>query len=156
MTPEKIKLVKDSFAKVAPIADTAADIFYDRLFETTPEVRSLFPTDMSDQKSKLMKALTVAVNGLDKLDTIVPVLKGMGEKHVGYGVKNEHYDSVGASLLFTLEKGLGDDWNPELADAWTETYTIVSATMKEGAAAAEPVVEKTGFFARFIKKFSKA
>ncbi len=133
ITPHQIKLVQVSFQKVKPIADTAADIFYDRLFETTPEVRSLFPAEMSDQKGKLMKTIGVAVSGLDKLDTIVPTVKALGAKHVNYGVKDSHYSSVGEALLFTLEKGLGDEWNPELNEAWTAAYTIVSTTMIAGA-----------------------
>lgn len=148
MTPEKIKLVQDSFAKVAPIAGAASDIFYDRLFETAPEVRKLFPAEMADQKGKLMQMLGAAVNGLNDLDALVPVVQDLGRRHVDYGTKAEHYDVVGASLLFTLEKGLGDDWNPELAEAWTETYTLLASVMKDAAAEVEP--KKKGFFARLM------
>lgn len=133
MTPEKVKLVQDSFRKVAPIADVAADIFYDRLFSIAPEVRPLFPADMSEQKKKLMGVLGVAVNNLHQVATILPVVKELGAKHVDYGVKDEHYDTVGAALLFTLEKGLGDDWNDDLAEAWTETYVTVATVMKDAA-----------------------
>lgn len=136
MTPEAVKLVQDSFEKVAPIADTAADIFYDRLFEIAPEVRPMFPADMKDQKIKLMKTLTVAVQNLHKVETIVPVVQDLGVRHVGYGVKPEHYDTVGAALLYTLEKGLGDDFTPEVKDAWTETYLLVAGVMKDAAAKA--------------------
>ena len=148
MTPEKIKMVQDSFAKVAPIAETAADIFYDRLFETAPQVRSMFPSDMSGQKGKLMQMLGTAVNGLNDLDALVPAVQDLGRRHVGYGTKPEHYEVVGSSLLFTLEKGLGDDWNPELAEAWTETYGLLSKVMIDAAAEVEP--KKKGFFARLL------
>lgn len=136
MTPEAVKLVQDSFEKVAPIADTAADIFYDRLFEIAPEVRAMFPADMKDQKIKLMQTLTVAVKSLHKVETIVPVVQDLGVRHIGYGVRPEHYDTVGAALLYTLEKGLGDDFTPEVKDAWTETYMLVAGVMKDAAAKA--------------------
>ncbi|MAY33616.1 MAG: globin domain-containing protein [Rhodovulum sp.] len=139
MTPEQIDMVQASFKKVAPIADTAADIFYDRLFEIAPEVRSLFPEDMTDQKKKLMQMIGIAVNGLTRLDDILPAVQDLGARHVGYDVKPEHYDVVGAALLFTLGKGLGDEFTPELEAAWTETYTTLAGVMikaQEDASAA--------------------
>lgn len=151
MTPEKVALVQSSFRKVAPIADTAADIFYARLFEIAPEVRSLFPEQMGDQKKKLMQMLAMAVNNLHQVETIVPAVQDLGRRHVAYGVRDAHYDTVGAALLFTLEKGLGEDWTPEVADAWTETYGLVATTMK--SAAAEVPVEpekKKGFLGRLF------
>jgi hemoglobin-like flavoprotein len=129
MTPEKIDLVQSSFKKVAPIAGTAADLFYDRLFEIAPEVRSLFSQDMKDQKSKLMAMLGTAVANLHKLETILPAVKALGERHKGYGVTAAHYAPVGAALLWTLEKGLGDDFTPEVKAAWTETYTALAGVM---------------------------
>lgn len=148
MTPEKIKLVQDSFAKVAPIAGQAADIFYDRLFEIAPDVRPMFPADMSNQKDKLMQTLGVAVNNLHQVETILPTVQELGRKHVGYGVKDEHYDTVGAALLFTLEKGLGDAFTPDVKEAWTETFVTVAGVMKEAAATVpEP---KKGFLSKLF------
>ncbi|WP_421995557.1 globin family protein [Reyranella sp.] len=129
MTPQQIELVQSSFRKVVPIAGTAADLFYDRLFETAPEVRSMFPQDMTEQKKKLMAMLGTAVAGLTRLDTILPAVKALGERHKGYGVKPEHYAPVGAALLWTLEKGLGPDFTPEVKAAWTETYTTLAGVM---------------------------
>jgi len=129
MTPEKIELVQSSFKKVVPIAGTAADLFYDRLFEIAPEVRRLFPQDMKDQKSKLMAMLGTAVANLHKLETILPAIKALGDRHKGYGVTSAHYAPVGAALLMTLEKGLGDDFTPEVKAAWTETYTALAGVM---------------------------
>lgn len=129
MTPEKIELVQSSFKKVVPIAGTAADLFYDRLFEIAPEVRRLFPQDMKDQKSKLMAMLGTAVANLHKLETILPAIKALGDRHKGYGVTSAHYAPVGAALLWTLEKGLGDDFTPEVKAAWTETYTALAGVM---------------------------
>lgn len=149
MTPEQVTLVQDSFKKVLPIADTAADIFYNRLFEVAPEVRPMFAADMTKQKSALMGTLAVAVQSLHKVEEIIPVVKQLGAKHLTYGVKDEHYDTVGGALLYTLEKGLGDDWNDELKAAWTETYGTVAGVMKEAAAeAAAAAPQKKGLLAR--------
>ncbi|MGD1922772.1 MAG: globin family protein [Paracoccaceae bacterium] len=136
MTPEKVKMVQDSFKMVLPIADTAADIFYTRLFEIAPEVRPLFPADLSKQKKALMGTLAVAVQNLHQVGEILPVVKDLGARHVDYGVKDAHYDTVGAALLYTLEKGLDEAWNDELKDAWTETYVTVATVMKDAAAEA--------------------
>jgi len=112
-----------------PIAGTAADMFYDRLFEIAPEVRSMFPQDMAEQKKKLMAMLGTAVGGLNKLDAILPAVKALGQRHKGYGVTAAHYAPVGAALLWTLEKGLGPDFTPEVKAAWTETYTTLAGAM---------------------------
>lgn len=133
MTPDKIALVQDSFAKVAPIAPQAADIFYARLFEIAPAVRPFFPDDMSEQKSKLMAMLGVAVNGLTRLDTILPAVQDLGRRHIAYGTLPEHYPVVGEALLYTLEQGLGEMWNDELAAAWGEAYSTLASAMIEAA-----------------------
>ena len=135
MTPQTIELVQQSFKKVAPIALQAADIFYDRLFEIAPGLRPLFPAEMKGQKVKLMSTLGYAVNTLRDLDALVPALQKLGAQHVSYGVQDAHYDTVGAALLYTLEKGLGEAWTPELRDAWAEVYTTAASVMKQGAAA---------------------
>jgi len=130
----QIQLVQDSFAMVVPIKDTAAEIFYADLFETAPEVKPYFAkTDMSEQGTKLMATLAVVVNGLRDLDKIVPVAQKLAIGHVDYGVKAEDYDKVGASLLRTLEKGLGEAYTPEVADAWVTAYTTLSGVMKDAA-----------------------
>lgn len=131
MTPTQIQLVQSSFKQVAPIAETAADIFYARLFEIAPETRALFPEVMTDQKKKLMQMLAVAVNGLSNLDAIVPAVQDLGARHQGYNVTEAHYDSVGAALLYTLEKGLGDTFTPEVEAAWAETYGTLASVMKD-------------------------
>ncbi len=137
MTPEQIALVRGSFDKVVPIAATAADIFYNKLFELDPELKKLFKnSDMSEQGKKLMAALKMVVTSLDRLESILPAVKKMAVDHVGYGVKDEDYTTVGNALLFTLDKGLGDDFVPEVREAWVEAYTILSNVMKEAAAEA--------------------
>ena len=134
MNDTQSALIQDSFAKVVPIKDTAAEIFYADLFETAPEVKAYFAnTDMSEQGSKLMATLGVVVNGLRDLDKIVPVAQGLAVKHVDYGVKAEDYDKVGASLLRTLEKGLGEAFTPDVKEAWTTAYGTLSSVMKDAA-----------------------
>jgi hemoglobin-like flavoprotein len=129
MTPEQIKLVQESFAKVAPISETAAVLFYDRLFEIAPQVQAMFPTDMTEQRRKLMATLAVVVGGLNNLESILPAASALATRHVGYGAKAEHYPVVGLALLWTLEKGLGDAWTPEVAEAWTAAYATLSGFM---------------------------
>ncbi|MBE7248394.1 MAG: hemin receptor [Actinomycetospora chiangmaiensis] len=136
MTPEQIKRVQDSFAKVRPIAGTAADLFYGRLFEIAPQVRALFPEDMAEQKQKLMAMLGLAVANLAHPETVVPALQDLGRKHVAYGTQAAHYEPVGAALLWTLEQGLGPDFTPEVREAWTETYALVARVMQQAAAEA--------------------
>jgi hemoglobin-like flavoprotein len=129
MTPDQVKLVQDSFAKVAPISDQAAELFYGRLFEIAPQVRAMFPDDMSEQRRKLMATLAIVVNGLNNLDTILPAASALAKRHVGYGAEAAHYPVVGEALLWTLEKGLGDAWTPPVAAAWTQAYSTLSGFM---------------------------
>lgn len=138
MTPEQVKLVQDSFAKVAPIADKAADLFYDRLFTIAPEVRTLFPDDLSGQKKKLMQMIATAVANLHQVAAILPAVQDLGKRHVGYGITGKHYEPVGAALLWTLEQGLGPAFTPPVKEAWTETYTTVAGVMKAAAATVAP------------------
>ncbi|MDK3017797.1 globin family protein [Pseudodonghicola flavimaris] len=130
MNETQIDLVRDSFAKVIPIRETAAEIFYADLFETAPEVKPYFAgADMRDQGAKLMATLGVVVNGLRDLDRIAPVARDLAVRHVDYGVQPEDYAKVGASLLRTLEKGLGDDFTAETEAAWTAAYDLLSGVM---------------------------
>jgi hemoglobin-like flavoprotein len=131
----QITLVQDSWAKVLPIADTAADLFYTKLFEIDSSLRPMFPEDMAGQKKKLMQMLAAAVNGLNDLGALVPVVQDLGKRHVGYGVKAEHYATVAAALLWTLEQGLGDAFTADVKEAWTTVYTVLATVMQEGAAA---------------------
>lgn len=133
MTPEQISAVQDSFAKVAPISDAAAKIFYDRLFEIAPDVKPMFKGDMTEQGSKLMATLGAVVNGLRDLDKIVPVAQKLAIGHVDYGVKAEHYTPVGEALIYTLEQGLGDAFTAEVKDGWVAAYTTLSSVMIDAA-----------------------
>ena len=129
MNSTQIKLVQESFAKVVPISEQAAVLFYDRLFEIAPAVKAMFPLDMTEQRKKLMMMLAAVVNGLGNLESILPAASALAKRHVGYGAKAEHYPVVGAALLWTLEKGLGAAWTPAVADAWTAAYGTLSGYM---------------------------
>jgi hemoglobin-like flavoprotein len=142
MTPEQKKLVKDSWAKVLPIKETAAELFYGRLFEAYPELRPLFKGDMKEQGRKLMAMLNTAVNSLDNIEALIEPLKQSGKAHAGYGVKAEDYQKVGDSFLWTLEKGLGDAFTPDVKEAWTVVYTTVAGVMIEGAGYAATAEKK--------------
>jgi hemoglobin-like flavoprotein len=133
MTPEQIYLVQRSWRQVLPISDTAAELFYGKLFALDPTVQPLFKGDMKAQGRKLMAMIGTAVNGLTTLDAIVPAVQDLGRRHVKYGVKDSHYDTVGSALLWTLEQGLGDAFTPDVKAAWTSVYGVLAATMKDAA-----------------------
>lgn len=133
MNPENIKLVQESFARVTPIADQAAEMFYAQLFEYDPELRKLFKNDMREQGRKLMSTLAVVVKGLDNPDRIIPVAQDLAKRHVDYGVKAEDYTTVGNALLVTLRKGIGEEFTQDHREAWIEAYRLLAGVMKEAA-----------------------
>ena len=133
MTPEQVKVVQQTFTQVVPIADKAAEIFYDRLFEVAPAVKPLFHGNMTEQRRKLIATLAVVVNGLGDLPSVLPAASALAKRHVGYGARPEHYPVVGEALLWTLARGLGPQWTPEVAGAWTAAYTTLSGFMIEEA-----------------------
>jgi hemoglobin-like flavoprotein len=136
MTPADKILVQKTFALVAPIADKAAALFYDRLFELDPTLKSLFKIDLREQGGKLMQMIGLAVNELDALDELVPMVEALGRRHASYGVKDRDYDTVGSALLWTLQQGLGAAFTPEVKSAWTAVYQLLASTMKAGAKSA--------------------
>lgn len=137
MTPTQKSLVQSSWKRVAPLADAAAIMFYDRLFEIDPSTKPLFrQTDMPHQRKKLLQVIGTAAVSLDRLDALLPVVEDLGRRHAGYGVDDKHYDSVGAALLWTLERGLGKEWTPQVAEAWTVTYGLLSGVMRRAQASA--------------------
>jgi hemoglobin-like flavoprotein len=138
MKTEQKELIRQTFAQLAPIADQAAVLFYDRLFTIAPEVKPLFKQNMAEQGRKLMQTIGVAVAHLDRLEEIIPTIQALGKRHAHYGVDAAHYDTVGAALLWTLERGLGDAFTPEVKAAWVEVYTLLANTMKGAASQAQP------------------
>ena len=139
MTPDQKRLVRETWDQVTPIADTAATLFYDRLFAIDPDLRDLFrETDMAAQRDKLLATLANVVQNLDYLEILVPTIEDLGRRHVGYGVNDAHYDTVGAALLWTLARGLGGSWTPEAEAAWTAAYGTISGIMRRAAAEVAP------------------
>jgi nitric oxide dioxygenase len=137
MTPDQIDLVQSSFAKVVPIADVAAELFYGRLFEIAPEVKPLFKGDMREQGRKLMSTLGVVVAGLKNLEAVLPAAKALAVRHVGYGVAAADYEPVGEALIWTLNKGLGEGFTPATKEAWLAAYGALSGVMIAEAYGAE-------------------
>jgi hemoglobin-like flavoprotein len=136
MTPEQKALVQQTFTQVLPISEQAAAMFYDRLFQLDPSLRSLFKSDLREQGKKLIQMIGFCVGKLDSLDEIVPAVRELGRRHAGYGVKADSYQTVGAALLWTLEKGLGPAFTPMVKAAWAEVYGVLAGAMQVGAAQA--------------------
>jgi len=134
MTPEKIALIRSSFALVRPHAELAASTFYGRLFEVAPQLRMMFKGDMKEQGRKLMMVLSVVVSNLDRLDSIVPTVQSLGRRHKDYGVEDSHYDIVGAALLWTLETCLAKVFTPATRAAWADAYDLLAQVMRAAAA----------------------
>jgi hemoglobin-like flavoprotein len=146
MTPRQITLVRESFARVEPIADLAATIFYDRLLVLDPELRPLFArTSMEDRRRTLMQTLAVVVGSLDRIDVILPAVGALGRRHAAYGVKARDFETAGAALLDTLEIGLGPDFTVETRDAWATAFGLLASVMIAAgeSVAAETVAEET-------------
>jgi hemoglobin-like flavoprotein len=135
MTQEQKRQVKETFKKVVSIKEKAAELFYDRLFALDPGLRPLFKGDMKHQGNLLMAMIATAVNGLDRIEEIAPAVQALGQRHMAYGVRQEHYATVGEALLWTLEQGLGDDWTPEVKEAWMACYKLLASVMKTAASA---------------------
>ena|SRR5438067_1652457 len=134
MVPAQVQIVRETFAKVEPISDQAAALFYGRLFELDPSLRPMFRGDMAEQGRKLMQTIAVVVHGLDRLATLIPAVEALGRRHAGYGVRDEHYATVAAALLWTLEQGLGPAFTPAAREAWTAAYTTLASVMQTAAA----------------------
>lgn len=133
MTTEEIQLIRRTYARLVPIADQAAALFYARLFELDPSLRTLFHGGMVEQGRKLMQAIGFCIAHLDHLPTIVPMVRALGLRHAGYHVREAHYETVGTALLWTLGKGLGPEFTPAVGAAWSKLYWLLAETMKTGA-----------------------
>jgi nitric oxide dioxygenase len=129
MTPQQIALVQASFAKIVPVSATAADLFYQRLFELAPDVRPMFATDLSAQKRKLIDTLAYAVDSLSNPDKLGPALAALGERHADYGAKVEHFTAVGEALLWALQQALNEEFTQAIGDAWETVYSDLAEAM---------------------------
>lgn len=133
MTTQQVALVQTSWEKVVPIADVAAGLFYQRLFELDPALKPMFTSDLKEQGKKLMQTITLVVRGIHELEKLLPAVQNLGRGHVGYGVQDSHYETVGTALLWTLEQGLGSGFTPDVKQAWARAYTILATAMKDAA-----------------------
>jgi hemoglobin-like flavoprotein len=131
MTKHQIELVQKSWRYVSTNIITAGNIFYERLFEESPHLKPLFKGNMKEQENKLISMITFAVGKLHNIDEITRDVVALGARHNAYGVKEEHYHNVASALLWTLEKGLGDQWSAELKQAWTDLYTMLAGIMMQ-------------------------
>jgi hemoglobin-like flavoprotein len=134
MTDRQKAVVEDTFMAVAPIAETAAMLFYKRLFETAPGLKPLFRSSMEEQGRKLMQTLSLAVSSLNRIETLEAPLLRLGARHAGYGVKDKDYGTVADALLWTLHHALGERFDQFARDAWIALFQHVAGVMQKGAA----------------------
>lgn len=137
MTQNQVLLVQSSFQLIAQNLEAAAMLFYDRLFQLDPSLRQMFRNTREEQARKLAHVLKVVVNGLSRPEQILPTVEELGRRHVGYGVRPQHYATVGAALLWTLQAGLAENFTPEVREAWASAYLLLASTMQKAAAEAE-------------------
>ena len=135
MTPEQVQIIKSTFAAVIKDKVKVGLLFYDRLFTIAPDTKPLFKNDLAEQSRKLMDTLALAIGMLRDMPTLVTTLEGLARRHVAYGVKDEHYDQVGAALLWTLEQGLGSAFTPQAKEAWAALYGTAAKVMRDAAKA---------------------
>jgi hemoglobin-like flavoprotein len=128
-------LVRATFAKIAPMSDQAAAMFYEKLFAIDPSLRPMFINDMKKQGQMLMAVLATAVGNLHRLDQILPKVRELGRRHARYGVEEKDYDTVAVALLSTLESALGDEFTAAAKSAWVACYQALAGEMKAAAAA---------------------
>jgi len=134
MHADEISLVRRSWTKVSSNPEETADLFYNRLFESYPELRPLFMGEIDEQGEKLMRMIDKAVYALDDLEPLDRVIKMMGARHSGYGVRDQDYEKMADALLWTLEQRLGNDFTPATRDAWSSAFDEVAGMMREGGA----------------------
>jgi hemoglobin-like flavoprotein len=137
MNAQQIELVQSSFAEVRLIARSTAEQFFIRLFKLDPSLRALFPSDLVQHGQALILILGSAIDGLNRLDTLVPTLQKLGVDQATYGMRDEHYATVGSALLWSLEQGLADKFTPAIRSAWTNAYGLVAIVMQTGAREAQ-------------------
>lgn len=140
MTANQVRLIRDTWHSIGPIAKMVPQIFYGRLFEIDPSTKALFArTDMPDQHMKLLEALDLLADHADDLESLIPAFESLGRRHVRYGVLDKHYDSVESALLWTLERSFGFAFTHDAREAWTLAYEFIADTMRRTAATQEAV-----------------
>ena len=139
MTPEQISLVQSSFERLGPDLPTLTARFYQEMFQRDPALRTLFPSDMAEQRVKFAQKLTEIVQAMPRLGELLTHTRALGARHVGYGVRAADYQTVGDSLIAAIAAVLGDEFDAPMREAWVLAFNIVAETMLEGAAAARPI-----------------
>lgn len=134
MTPEQVDLVQRSWRSVLPVGDTAAELFYGKLFSLDPSIQKLFRDDMREQGRNLTAMISVAVGSLSRPERIMLAVQQLGRRHAAYGVEPRHYELVGVALLWMLEQVLGEAFTPEVRQAWSDVYTLLANTMQDACA----------------------
>jgi len=134
MNPRQIELIETSFKAFVPVAYPTAELFYAKLFQISPHLREMFPKDMREQRVKLVETLTYAVNGLRHPEILLPVVRDLGKRHIGFKVRPEHYKLVGAALISAMEQGLGPKFTPEIKMAWQACIAFIASEMIAAAA----------------------
>jgi hemoglobin-like flavoprotein len=135
MSPEQVDLVQRTWRSLMPIKDTAAELFYGKLFSLDPGVRALFSNDLKDQGRNLTAMISVAVGGLSRPEKIMLAVRQLGRRHAAYGVQPRHYELVATSLLWMLETCLAEAFTPEVRAAWIAAYDLLAGAMQEAACA---------------------
>jgi hemoglobin-like flavoprotein len=133
MNIEQVQLVRDSLVHIRPIADKIAESFYAHMFEIAPHLRKLFTGNMKTQGAMLMTSLELAVSSLDDMESILPAVQALGERHMSYGVKKEYYPYAKESFLWALEKHLNDEFTPTLKNAWSQSFDTLIEMMIRAA-----------------------
>ncbi len=135
MSPEQVDLVQKTWRSLMPIKDTAAELFYGKLFSLDPDIRALFTNDLKDQGRNLTAMISVAVGGLSRPEKIMLAVRQLGRRHAAYGVQPRHYELVATSLLWMLETCLAEAFTPEVRAAWVAAYDLLAGAMQEAACA---------------------
>ena len=134
MDIDKVQLIRDSLIQVRPLADYIAESFYSHMFEIAPHLQKLFTGNMKTQGTMLMTSLELAVSSLDNMESILPSVQALGERHMSYGVKKEYYPYAKESFLWALEKHLKGEFTPTLKNAWSEAFdTLIEVMSNAGS-----------------------
>lgn len=133
MNSEQVQLIRDSLIRVRPLADHIAESFYSHMFEIAPHLQKLFTGNMKTQGAMLMTSLELAVSSLDDMESILPAVQALGERHMSYGVKKEYYPYAKESFLWSLEKHLSGEFTPTLKNAWSEGFDTLIEVMSNAA-----------------------
>jgi len=136
MNPEQIELVQRTWHSVLPVRDTAAELFYGKLFSLDSEIQKLFTNDLKDQGRNLVAMISIAVGSLSHPERVLLAVRQLGRRHAAYGVQARHYDAAAVALLWMLEQCLGEAFTPEARRAWSDVYGLLAKTMQDAACVA--------------------